>query len=113
MVFLSNPEYGCDLTLINFPISREPAVELDLSMTHSMQRRAGPRSAPSWAEAVMDPNEPPMPAKVTARQTAHFIESLAKGTSDRQKIIETILRGQSWGTGLDNPETKCRLARSN
>jgi pyruvate dehydrogenase (quinone) len=40
---------------------------------------------------LVDPNEPPMPAKVTARQTAHFIESLAKGTPDRKKIIDTIL----------------------
>jgi pyruvate dehydrogenase (quinone)/pyruvate oxidase len=32
-----------------------------------------------------------MPAKVTAKQTAHFIESLAKGTPDRKKIIDTLV----------------------
>ena len=42
-------------------------------------------------EAIVDPNEPPMPAKVTAKQAAHFAESLAKGTPDRRKLIETLV----------------------
>jgi hypothetical protein len=29
---------------------------------------------------------------VTARQTAHFVESLAKATSDRREILENIMR---------------------
>jgi pyruvate dehydrogenase (quinone)/pyruvate oxidase len=41
-------------------------------------------------EAVVDANEPPMPAKVSARQAAQLAEALAKGTSDGHKIIETI-----------------------
>jgi hypothetical protein len=32
-----------------------------------------------------------MPAKVTAKQTAHLAEALAKGTADGHKFIETIL----------------------
>jgi pyruvate dehydrogenase (quinone) len=32
-----------------------------------------------------------MPARVTARQAAHFAESLAKGTPNRKEIALTIL----------------------
>jgi len=46
---------------------------------------------PVVIEAVVDPNEPPMPAKATARQAAHLAESLAKGTRDGSKIVKTIL----------------------
>ena len=42
-------------------------------------------------EAIVDSNEPPMPPRITARQAAHFAESLAKGTPDRRKIINDIL----------------------
>jgi pyruvate dehydrogenase (quinone)/pyruvate oxidase len=42
-------------------------------------------------EAVVDPNEPPMPAKVTAKQAVHFAESLARGTPDRAKILSAVV----------------------
>jgi succinate dehydrogenase/fumarate reductase flavoprotein subunit len=41
--------------------------------------------------AILGAGAAGLTAKVTARQTAHFIESLAKGTPDREKIIDTIL----------------------
>ena len=47
---------------------------------------------PVLIEAVVDPYEPPMPAKVTARQAAHLAESLAKGTPDGRKVMETIFK---------------------
>jgi pyruvate dehydrogenase (quinone) len=46
---------------------------------------------PVLIEAVVDPNEPPMPPKVSALQAAHLAEALAKGTPDGHKIIETVL----------------------
>jgi pyruvate dehydrogenase (quinone) len=46
---------------------------------------------PVLIDAVVDPNEPPMPPKVTARQAAHLAEALVKGTPDGHKIIETVL----------------------
>jgi pyruvate dehydrogenase (quinone)/pyruvate oxidase len=96
MVFLGNPEFGCDLTPINFAdfaracggtgfTIEDPAdcgKTLDRALRHP---------GPVVIEAEVDPNEPPMPAKVTAKQTAHFIESLARGTPDRKRIIETVL----------------------
>ncbi len=45
---------------------------------------------PVLVEALVDPNEPPMPGKVTAKQALHFAESLARGTPDRMKIAATV-----------------------
>jgi pyruvate dehydrogenase (quinone)/pyruvate oxidase len=42
----------------------------------------------------VDPNEPPMPPKVTAKQAAHFAESLARGTPDRRRIIQTFVENR-------------------
>jgi pyruvate dehydrogenase (quinone) len=42
-------------------------------------------------EAVVDPFEPPMPPKVTAKQAAKLAESLAKGEPNRGKIALTVL----------------------
>lgn len=41
--------------------------------------------------AITDPNEPPTPPKITAKQAAHFAESLAKGTPHGGKIALTVL----------------------
>ncbi len=45
---------------------------------------------PVLVEAVVDPNEPPMPAKTEPRQALHFAEALARGEPDRMKIITTV-----------------------
>ena len=41
--------------------------------------------------AVVDPFEPPMPAKVSLDQAARFAESLARGEPNRGKIALTVL----------------------
>ena len=43
-------------------------------------------------EAVVDPNEPPMPGNITAEQAVHFAEALERGEKDRWKIIQTVIR---------------------
>ena len=45
---------------------------------------------PCLIEAVVDPNEPPMPPKVEAKQALHMAEALAKGTPNRGKIALTL-----------------------
>ena len=96
MVFLGNPEYGCDLTPIDFAAYARACGGTGFTVEDPREcgrilERALHTTGPVIVEAVVDPNEPPMPAKVTARQAAHLAESLAKGTPDRRKIIETIL----------------------
>ena len=96
MVFLGNPEYACDLTPINFSSFAHACGGVGFSIEEPGEcgatlDRALETPGPVLIEAVIDPNEPPMPPKVTAKQTAHFIESLVKGTPDRRKILETIM----------------------
>jgi thiamine pyrophosphate-dependent acetolactate synthase large subunit-like protein len=52
----------------------------------------GAKEGPVVIEAVVEPNERPMPPRITARPATHFAESLAKGTPDRRKIVENILK---------------------
>ena len=42
-------------------------------------------------EAVVDPNEPPLPGKSTTEQMIKFTESLARGEKDRFAIIKDVL----------------------
>ena len=46
---------------------------------------------PAVLQAVVDPLEPPMPAKIKAQQALHFAESLARGEPNRKKIALTAL----------------------
>jgi pyruvate dehydrogenase (quinone) len=96
MVFLGNPEYGCDLTPINFADVARACGATGFTIEDPKQcgdilDRVLAHPGPVVIEAIVDSNEPPMPAKVTARQALHFAESLAKGTPDRSKIIGTLV----------------------
>jgi pyruvate dehydrogenase (quinone) len=90
MVFLGNPEYACDLAPINFAEFTGFTIENPEKCAAPMNRVFA-TPGPVVIEALVDPNEPPMPAKVTERQAAHLAEALAKGTSDGHRIIKTIL----------------------
>lgn len=46
---------------------------------------------PAVLQAVVDPFEPPLPARVKAEQALHFAESLARGEPNRKKIALTTL----------------------
>jgi len=96
MVFLGNPEYACDLTPIDFVGFAQSCGGTGFSIEDPAEcgetlERALATPGPVIVEAVIDPNEPPMPPKVSVKQTAHFVESLAKGTPDRRKVVETIV----------------------
>src|SRR5262249_44947747 len=85
MVFLGNPEYVCDLQPIDFAtIARGFGVQgftiEDPSTCGDVLRQALAAPGPALIEAVVDPNEPPMPPKATLRQVSHLAESLARGT---------------------------------
>ena len=96
MVFLGNPEYACDLQPIDFAgFARDCGgagftIEDPEECASTLDRAFG-TTGPAVIEAVVDPNEPPMPPSATPRQAAHLAEALAKGTADGHKIIETIL----------------------
>ena len=97
LVFLGNPEYECDLQPIDFAaVARAFGVA---SFTIDSQAKCGSTldaalatPGPVLIEAVVDPNEPPMPAKIKATQAVHFAESMAKGTKDWEKIAASIFK---------------------
>ena len=95
IVFLGNPEYGCELQPIDFAgVARACGVGAftidDPAACHEMLSQALAQPGPVLIEAVVDPNEPPMPPKVTLKQAAHFAEALAKGTPGGGKIALTV-----------------------
>ena len=96
MVFLGNPEYACDLTPINFADFARACGATgftidDPNTCGDILDSALASPGPVVIEAIVDPNEPPMPPKITVRQAANFAESMAKGTPNRRQIMESIL----------------------
>ncbi|HEY6990245.1 MAG TPA: thiamine pyrophosphate-dependent enzyme [Bryobacteraceae bacterium] len=97
MVFLGNPEYVCDLQPIDFAaVARGfgvPAFTISKPDECGQTiEKAFAMTGPVLIECVVDPNEPPLPAKVKPTQAVHFAESLAKGTKDWQKIAATVAK---------------------
>jgi pyruvate dehydrogenase (quinone)/pyruvate oxidase len=95
MVFLGNPEYGCELEPIDFAtVARGFGVSAftidDPARCGSTLREALNAPGPTLIEAVVDPHEPPMPPKATLKQVTRLAESLARGTPARGKIALTI-----------------------
>jgi pyruvate dehydrogenase (quinone)/pyruvate oxidase len=95
MVFLGNPEYGCDLQPIDFEIVAKGfgvagfRIE-DPATCGDVLRQALATPGPVLVNAIVDPHEPPMPPKVDAKQAAKFAQSLASGTPNAAKIALTV-----------------------
>jgi pyruvate dehydrogenase (quinone) len=95
MVFLGNPEYGCELHPIDFAAVARACggsgftIE-DPARCAETSRAALATPGPVLIEAVVDPNEPPSPPKATAAQVAKLAESLVRGTPNAGKIALTI-----------------------
>jgi len=95
MVFLGNPEYGCELQPIDFAaVARGFGVKGfsvdDPGQCAEVLRQALTARGPALVEAVVDPNEPPMPPKISFKEAAHLAESLARGTPAAGEIAKTI-----------------------
>jgi pyruvate dehydrogenase (quinone) len=96
MVFLGNPEYGVDLHPIDFAAFAHAcggigfSVEDPAECGHAVEEFLN-APGPAVLQAVVDPFEPPMPAKVKAEQALHFAESLARGEPNRKKIALTTI----------------------
>ena len=96
MVFLGNPEYGCELQPIDFAKFAEACGGTGMRIDEASEcgrilDEALAVRGPVIIEAVVDPFEPPMPASVTVEQATHFAESLARGEPNRKAIALTVL----------------------
>jgi pyruvate dehydrogenase (quinone) len=97
IVFLGNPQYVVDLEPADFAAWARAAgahgftcddpQKLEGVMTQFLAV-----DGPAVLEAVVDPNEPPMPAKIKPKQAAHFAEALLRGEPGGPRIALTLFR---------------------
>jgi Thiamine pyrophosphate enzyme, C-terminal TPP binding domain/AAA domain len=86
------PEFAVELQPIDFAAVARACGAAGYKLEDPAQAEAVLREAltepgPALAECVVDPNEPPMPGKLTTDQAVGFAETLAKGQPDRFKIL--------------------------
>jgi pyruvate dehydrogenase (quinone) len=96
MVLEGNPQFGVQLQPIDFAgfamncgaagftIERPEQAE-------SVLRQALAHPGPAVVQAVVDPNEPPMPGQVNTEQAVKFAAALVKGQKEGWKIIKTVM----------------------
>ena len=95
MILEGNPEYGVELEPIDFAMvatacgARGYTIERPED-AENILREALAHQGPTVVQAVVDPNEPPMPGKITTEQALHFAKALARGQKDAWKIIKTV-----------------------
>jgi pyruvate dehydrogenase (quinone) len=97
MVFLGNPEYGVSLEPIDFVKFAEACGAVGFRCQHPDEVRGALEAmlladGPALVEAVVDPFEPPIPARVKAKQVLRMAESLARGEPNRGRIALTLFR---------------------
>jgi len=99
MVLLGNPEYVCDLQPIDFVKVAEACGVRGYSMDNPRECGAILDSAleapgPALVECVVDPQEPPLPPKISPDQVRKFATALARGEKYAAKIITTLAEDQ-------------------
>jgi pyruvate dehydrogenase (quinone)/pyruvate oxidase len=97
MVFLGNPEFGCDLHPIDFAAFARACGGTGLRIEDPKEcgraiDEALRTDGPVLVEAVVDPHEPPMPPKATLEQGYQFAKALARGNPKAGKIFGTVLK---------------------
>jgi pyruvate dehydrogenase (quinone) len=99
MILEGNPEFGVELQPIDFALVAQACgakgftIERPEDAEHVL-REALAHDGPTVVQAVVDPNEPPMPGKIRTEQAVHFAKALARGEKDAAKIIKTIAEDQ-------------------
>jgi pyruvate dehydrogenase (quinone)/pyruvate oxidase len=93
---LGNPEYACDLQPIDFAKFASACGGDGFRVEHKEDCGKAAEAfltspGPALLEAVIDPNEPPMPPQATAKQALNFARSLAQGTPDGAKLMKQVL----------------------
>ncbi len=96
IVLSSNPQFGVELQPIDFAAYARACGAGGFTLedpkdAEKVLAEALAYPGPAVVQAVVDPNEPPMPGKVTTEQAVHFAEALVKGQKDRFDIIKTVL----------------------
>jgi pyruvate dehydrogenase (quinone) len=95
MILEGNPEFGVELEPIDFAMVATACGARGFTIERPEQaegvlREALAHKGPTVVQAVVDPNEPPMPGRATTEQAIHFAKALLRGQKDALKIIKTI-----------------------
>lgn len=95
MILEGNPEFGVELEPIDFAMVATACGARGFTIekpedAERVLREALAHKGPSVVQAVVDPNEPPMPGKITTEQAVHFAKALVRGQKDALKIIKAI-----------------------
>jgi pyruvate dehydrogenase (quinone) len=97
MAFEGNPQFGVELQPIDFAafaracgaggFTIEKPEEVEDVLVEALRY-----DGPAVVQAVVDPNEPPLPGNITMKQSLKFAEALLRGEKDRWKIIKTVVK---------------------
>jgi pyruvate dehydrogenase (quinone) len=96
MVLEGNPQYGVELQPIDFEAYAKACgaggftVEKPKDI-EKVLKAALDYDGPAVVQAVVDPNEPPMPGKISTEQALHFAKAMARGEKDRWEILKTVV----------------------
>ena len=95
MVFLGNPEYGCELQPIDFAAFARACGATDLSIRTrasavASSTKRSPRPVPSWSRRASTPSSRRCPRR-SPWSRRKFAQSLVRGEPNREKIALTVL----------------------
>lgn len=96
IAFEGNPQYGVQLHPIDFEgVAKACGVAGftvdDPKLVERVLREAFNHPGPAVIQAVVDPNEPPLPGKITTEQAWQFAKALARGQKGSWEIIKTVV----------------------
>jgi len=91
-----NPQFGVQLQPIDFAGLAVNCGAAGFTIerpgdAESILRKALAHPGPAVIQAVVDPNEPPMPGQISTDQAIKFAEALLRGQKDAWKIIKTVM----------------------
>jgi pyruvate dehydrogenase (quinone)/pyruvate oxidase len=97
MVFLGNPEYGVNMAPLDFVKFAEACGAMGVHVESRDEcvpamRRAMKHDGPAIIEVVVDPHEPPIPAKVNRDQLTKLFTALKEGTPNRKTIALQMVK---------------------
>ena len=99
MALDANPEFGIDLQPIDFALHAQACGATGFTIDDpkdapGVLRQALAHDGPAVIQAVVDPNEPPLPGNISMEQSLHFAEALLKGDKKRGEIIKTVIENK-------------------
>lgn len=96
---LGNPPYGTDLYPIDFAAVAEACGVRgfrvsELGMAEGVIKEALDTEGPALVEALVDPDEPPLPARPGLGDAATTLKGLLRGTPGAARIAGNLVAGQ-------------------